>query len=352
MKKTLTVNLGGVVFNIDEDAYVLLEKYLSTLHLYFNREEGTDEIMSDFETRISELLTERMQAGFNVITIEHVEAVIRRMGSPEEIFNDGEKQSESTQTRQEPPAGKAKKRLMRDKDNHVLGGVASGLAAYFGCDVTAMRLLLLVLFLLPLPIPVVFIYIIMWIVTPVARTAADKLIMRGESVNLENLGKTITDCFDKVNDYISSGKPRTALQKTGDFIVSFFGALLKIGIFLAAIVLIPVLLMVTIVLLAGSVALVVGGLGSPFCQLNMLDQVPKYALVAGSFAGVMLIGIPLIALTHVFCSTYLKVTPFSPLTKWIWLLLWIVALVVSIVSGSIIFNSGDFPYMIGCGIFH
>ena len=93
MKKTLTVNLGGTVFHIDEDAYQLLEKYLSNLRVHFKKEEGSDEIMNDFEMRISELLGERVKLGFEVITIEHVEEVIKRMGKPEEIFDtEGEKE--------------------------------------------------------------------------------------------------------------------------------------------------------------------------------------------------------------------------------------------------------------------
>ena len=86
MKKTLTVNLGGTVFHIDEDAYQLLDKYLSNLRIHFREEEGSDEIMDDFEARISELLGERVRLGYEVITIEQVEEIIKRMGKPEEIF--------------------------------------------------------------------------------------------------------------------------------------------------------------------------------------------------------------------------------------------------------------------------
>ena len=86
MKKTLTVNLGGTVFNIDEDAYQLLDKYLTNLRIHFQKEEGSEEIMNDFEMRISELFSERIRLGYEVITIEHVEEVIKRMGKPEDIF--------------------------------------------------------------------------------------------------------------------------------------------------------------------------------------------------------------------------------------------------------------------------
>ena len=77
MKKTLTVNLGGTVFHIDEDAYQLLDKYLANLRIHFRKEEGSEEIMNDFEMRISELFNERVRLGYEVITIEYVEEVIK-----------------------------------------------------------------------------------------------------------------------------------------------------------------------------------------------------------------------------------------------------------------------------------
>ena len=88
MKKTVTANLGGSVFHIDEDAYQLLDKYLSNLRIHFQKEEGSEEIMNDFEMRFAELFNERIRLGYEVITIEQVEDVIKRMGKPEEIFEE------------------------------------------------------------------------------------------------------------------------------------------------------------------------------------------------------------------------------------------------------------------------
>ena len=125
MKKTLTVNLGGTVFHIDEDAYQLLDKYLSNLRIHFRKEEGSDEIMDDFEMRISELLNERVRLGYEVITIEQVEEVIKRMGKPEEIFEEEEKSTDHEDNyraqQQETHTQTTKKRLMRDPDNRILG---------------------------------------------------------------------------------------------------------------------------------------------------------------------------------------------------------------------------------------
>ena len=80
MKKTLTVNLGGTVYHIDEDAYKLLDTYLSNLRIHFRREEGAEEIVHDMELRISELFTDRLRDGKQVITIEDVEEIIAQMG--------------------------------------------------------------------------------------------------------------------------------------------------------------------------------------------------------------------------------------------------------------------------------
>ena len=105
------------------------------------------------------------------------------------------------------------RRLFRDPDNKILGGVASGLAAYMGWDVTWVRIILLVLgFFVH---GVILAYIIAWIIIPMARTAPEKLAMKGAAINVENIGKTVTDGFEKVNDYVRSDRPRSILQKIG-----------------------------------------------------------------------------------------------------------------------------------------
>ena len=85
MKKTLTVNLGGTVYHIDEDAYVLLDNYLKNLHYHFRQREGAEEIVRDMEARIAELFDEYLRQGLKVITIHEAETVIARMGKPEEL---------------------------------------------------------------------------------------------------------------------------------------------------------------------------------------------------------------------------------------------------------------------------
>ena len=199
MKKTLTVNLGGTVYHIDEDAYKLLDTYLSNLRIHFRREEGAEEIVHDMELRISELFTDRLRDGKQVITIEDVEEIIAQMGKPEDLGDEADGGGESSKDAKDGSTysqiAKGLRRLFRDSDNKVLGGVASGLAAYFGWDPTWVRIIFLILgiFLKGFVIA----YIIAWIAIPLARTIPEKLAMRGTKINVENIGRTVTDNFEK-----------------------------------------------------------------------------------------------------------------------------------------------------------
>ena len=330
MKKTLTVNLGGTVFHIDEDAYQLLDKYLANLRIHFRKEEGSEEIMNDFEMRISELFNERVRLGYEVITIEHVEEVIKRMGKPEELF-EGEEEKESTeeartQAFQEEEIPRGPKKLMRDPDNRVLGGVAGGIAAYMGWDVTAVRLAMIILLFIPYA-PIIILYLILWLVMPLARTAADKLMMRGQSVTLENIGKTVTDGFEKVsnnvNDYMSSDKPRSFLQKLADLFVGVVGFILKFLAILIGIILLPPLLLVAFILVVVTFALIAGGTGflyqlSPF-GADLIVGAPISLAIMGCIGFILLIGIPIFALVYAICMQLFKAKPL-PNTSWIFTL--------------------------------
>ena len=242
MKKTLTVNLGGTVFNIDEDAYRLLDNYLMNLKSHFRKEAGADEIVDDIERRISELLAEKLAGNRQVITLGDVEEVIARMGKPEEMDDaDGEEKHTAgsgggygagSWTRNEETV-KVRRRLFRNPDDKMLGGVCSGLAAYLGWDTTLVRLLLFVILIFGYG-TLIPIYIVCWLIIPEARTAAEKLSMHGEAVTVENIGKTVTGGFERmadgVNSYMRSDKPRTMLQRMGDALVTLAGWILKVGL--------------------------------------------------------------------------------------------------------------------------
>ena len=270
MKKTLTVNLGGTVYHIDDDAYRLLDDYLSNLKHFFRKQEGAEEIVNDIEIRIAELFAEKVSAGKQVITIADVEEIIARVGKPED-FGVSDDESEPHKKEQTASSGQGytrtttARRLFRDPDNKLLGGVASGLAAYFDWDITLVRILMIVLLFVPY-CPMIILYIIGWIIIPEARTAAEKLSMRGEAVTIENIGKTVTDGFERVadgvNNFVNSDKPRTFLQKVGDVFVTIAAIILKIFLVALVIICCPVLFVLAVVIVAlvfAVIAALVGG---------------------------------------------------------------------------------------------
>ena len=341
MKKTLTINLVGTIFNIDEDAYRLLDNYLSNLRIHFQNEEGTDEIMNDFESRISELFGERLRLGYEVITIEHVESVINRMGKPEEIFEEEEKEEEKSQKRVfQEQVIEGKKKLMRDPDNRILGGVAAGIAAYMGWDVTAVRLVMILLLFIPVTYWMFLLYIILWIVMPQAQTATDRLIMRGENITLETIGQTVTDGFEKVshnvNDYIKSDKHRNFFQKTADLIVSVFGFLLKFVAILIGIIMLPILLLVVFILFIVGIALIAGGTSVIYSLFPagcvLMNGMPVYMTAIGCIGMILLIGIPVVALFYIVCGHFFNLKPMTTPAKWTLLVLWLIS-----VAGGIVY---------------
>ena len=170
MKKTFTVNLGGTVFQIDEDAYQLIDNYLDKLKLHFSQEEGGEEIIKDMEARIAELFAVRLDKGKQVITLSDVEAIILQMGKLEDIID---KDADQDSRKVEPQLKKVRKQLFRDPDKKLLGGVCAGIASYTGWDLILIRLFTILFFG-----PLMMVYLICWIVIPPARTAEDKLAMR------------------------------------------------------------------------------------------------------------------------------------------------------------------------------
>ena len=334
MKKTYNINLGGIVFHIDEDAYDLLDKYLSNLRIHFSKEEGAEEIVHDMELRISELFSERLNERKQVITLVDVEEIIAQMGKPEE-FSEDTTQDTNEYIKEE----KGPKRLFRDPDNKVIGGVCSGIAAYLGWDVTAVRIIFIAL-ALPFILNgslilngVVIAYIIAWIIIPEANTAAEKLSMKGMKVNVENIGKTVTDGFEKVNDFVKSEKPRSFLQRVGEAIVGVVGFLIKCILVIAAICFTPVLFVVLIVF----VSLLAAATGVISAVPTMLyEMMPKidwsivnlspFTTSLMSISGILVIGIPIVGFIHFLMSTFggWKAMPFA--ARMTLLVLWLIAL--------------------------
>jgi phage shock protein PspC (stress-responsive transcriptional regulator) len=169
MKKVININFQGRVIPIEESSYDMLKQYTESLRVYYANEEGRDEIINDIESRIGELFNERLKEGATCITDEHVQAIIAIMGRPED-FGDADEQQTSTSSSSstgqtsstfQATAANLGKKLYRDENNRVIGGVCSGIAAYFNIEPVIVRLIFIVLFA-PAFIP----YLVLWAFLP------------------------------------------------------------------------------------------------------------------------------------------------------------------------------------------
>ncbi|PID33384.1 hypothetical protein CR969_01020 [Candidatus Saccharibacteria bacterium] len=216
MKEITRIHLAKTAYDIEIAAKDSLQKYLSAIEKTIDDESDT---MNEIEARITELLAERKVKPGGVITADDVEAIRQQMGQPED-FSD----SQTSQTKEDKDTAdeKPEKRLMRDNDG-LIGGVCAGFAAYFGIDAVWVRLIAIALLLLSAG-SAFLVYVILWIVIPEAKTAADKLVMRGEKVTLKSL-KTASD--SKTN-----AKSRQVLATIGRIMIGTILLMISIGTFI------------------------------------------------------------------------------------------------------------------------
>jgi phage shock protein PspC (stress-responsive transcriptional regulator) len=212
MKKTFTINISGIVFNIDEDAYEKLKSYLSKISSHFKPQESGHEIINDIESRIAELFSSRITADQNVIDEMMVDQIISIMGLPEE-FSESEENTETENEKNKSQENQAtytqkSKKLYRDIDSRIIGGVCSGLSHYFNIDKLVVRIIFFVLFIATsgVALPV---YIILWIAVPKAKTTAQRLEMKGEPITVENIGKKVKEDINEKKDYPNKDTNRT-----------------------------------------------------------------------------------------------------------------------------------------------
>ena len=230
MNTTKDIHLSHVKFTMDDEAYKILKSYLNKLTIAFSSNSSKNEILEDIESHIAELFSANSSIN-RVISVSDVNNAIDVLGTPEELAedeNEQEKSSKNTNTN---------KKLFRDTDDSYVGGVASGLAHYFGISPAWIRVLFILFFFLPVPFTTLA-YIILWIVVPSAKTSADKIRMNGEAVSvasiknkiesvLPEIEKEITD-FDKEYAKGLWGKVKYYLKKTINVLLITSSKLLKI----------------------------------------------------------------------------------------------------------------------------
>lgn len=189
MKEITRIHLAKTPYDIELDAKEVLQKYLSEIKQMM----GSEDTMYEIEARMVELLGERGVQSNGIITMSDVEDLRSKMGLPKE-FSD----SESTEDSQAnlTPSNSPAKRLMRDTDNAIFGGVCAGIAAYWGINPLWVRLLFIISPFITFG-TALLVYIIIWISLPEAKTAAEKLQMRGEPVTLDSLKKAANNSESK-----------------------------------------------------------------------------------------------------------------------------------------------------------
>ncbi len=213
MNKVLNINLGGYAITIDDDAHQYLEAYLDNIEKRFHDSEGRKEIMEDIERRMGEIISSNLGSR-SIVMLPDVESAVQVMGKPEDFGEAPETSGAATSsgaggsaqntTSDKPPLIKTGKKLFRDPQEKVVGGVCSGLSAYFGItDPIWMRILFVLLAVISAGfwIPA---YILLMMIVPEAKTAADRLAMRGQPANVDNIAREVKEGFERfyknVND--------------------------------------------------------------------------------------------------------------------------------------------------------
>ena len=354
MKKNITINLCGRLFQIDEDAYELLQQYIESLRQSFGHEEGGEEIVNDIEARIAELFLELNQQGIEAITIEHVKDIITRIGKPEELKgeeekNDGENgghKYDSFRTaaqgfRENVRARTAGKRLYRNPNDKMVAGVLSGIAAYTSTDVTWWRIgyALLILasnFLFPLfgiwlnlgfflhvNLAFIVFYFVLAIAIPVADTPKQVLQMEGKDVTPQNLADVV------VEDKQPAQHRRGCLGSFFSVIISIF-----VGIFVGLAAIVGLVLLVCLLLIIVSLVVVFTvpsvGMTLPFdiddLHLAELMSVHPWIVIAFIIGLLLALCIPLYAIAHMLFSKAGKVQPMGIGQRILWIVLWVASL--------------------------
>ncbi|WP_062060900.1 PspC domain-containing protein [Aquimarina longa] len=297
MNKTVNINLAGIFFHIDENAYLKLQRYLNAIKRSFTDSQGRDEIIADIEARIAELFSEKIKDERQVIGNKEVEEVIDVMGQPEDYRLDEEIFEDDINTPLQKP--KTSKQLFRDTTNSYIGGVSSGLGNYFGIDTIWIRLAW-ILFTIFSSGAFILIYIAFWIFVKEAKTTADFLAMKGEAVTIGNIEKKIKEGLNDVTDTVKSVDYQKYSSKVKSSSTTFFEALGDVFLFFlkafskfAGIFLILFFGATLIGLFIGLFTIgTFGFMDTPWTEYFEVSSAPEVPLWVMSLLGFLAIGIP------------------------------------------------------------
>lgn len=297
MKKTISINISGLVFNIEEQAYQVLQVYLDEVKKILSTHEGVDEIIEDIESRIAELFHEKLSESKQVVTEADVDEVINIMGSPSKYKLDDEEET-SFKEEKESTTYSAQKRFYRDDDEGVIGGVAAGLGHYFGIDPVIIRVIFVLMFILGGS--GVLLYIILWVVIPEATTTAQKLQMRGQPVNVESIKDYVHNFKDGAKSGVSNASKsvRDAAKRSTTVlgrVFSIIGRVIGFGMMVFGLLFFVIAIMIHFGSI-GSFFVIEGDLSNNFGTLTSL-VFPEGSATIGFWSLFFSIIIPIILVT-------------------------------------------------------
>jgi phage shock protein C len=315
MDKIITINLGGYAIKIEEDAYEALKTYIRKIEETFANTENGKEIINDIEARIAEMLTEKTQGKVSANLFD-VEFVKKEMGNPGEFESED---SEKSGNKTEIPHETIRRRLYRDPDNTVFGGVCSGISHYFNIDPVIVRLIWFgLIFFFGTGI---LIYFILWVIVPEAITTAQKLEMKGEAPTLDNIVNRVKTEAEKVEQNLKSQNFGQRFQHFFKSISPIFLNIFKAISMLASLILLVLLTLIIIALLSGKGSLNYNHNEFAFHNIpNFFDnswQFLSFKILVGLLLCIPLFNVLISLLKFVFNSK-LNYRPIGKFLGWIW----------------------------------
>lgn len=334
MKQTLTVNLNGIAFHIDQDAYQKLNDYLTQVRAHLNVNDDKDEIIADIEARIGEVFTEKLrQKRQEVVNMEMVQEIIDMLGQPTDYSD------EASEEQAEPENKKHKKRFYRDEENGMIGGVAAGLAAYLGWDMVWVRLGMALfcglLLFFSFQVWPIFIYLLVWLIAPAAKSTAQKLEMRGEKVTIDNIASQVEKNTEENKTAKTISKVAGVIAKIVFFcVIGFFGLIGLIVLFTIGIALLATLFGLG----SAGMGLGIAGMALPFEWNWAAFGVAPWQITVITVSGILLVICPIIIIIGGLISLISKRKWTSKSFNISFLVVWFIAL--SALTFSCFYSSG------------
>lgn len=334
MNKTVSINIGGLFFHIDDNAYNQLNTYFNTIKNSLS-EDSKEEVMHDIETRVAELLGARIVPDKQVINHMDIDYIISVMGKPEDYIIDQEQENNFTQQAAPNYAAYGKRKLFRDTENGKISGVSTGIAHYIGVDPIWVQLFFILIVLAGFGSGIL-VYIGFWLLVPAAVTTSDKLLMHGEPITVSNIEKKIKEGYDKVSNTFQEYDPKTFKKKVNTGVDKSVSSIERVLVGIAKAIAIAIGVFLMIISLCGMAGVTIFSglitfyhLFDPNMQFGLTEQIVGEGFNTTLF-GILVFFSSIIPLLFLFLLSIKIINPNSkPIGKYFTLsmiALWILAL--------------------------